>query len=359
MEKIKTVSLNEIYKIAYRGLPLSIRKEQTLEKYRQNNKKQLNEICREIGIDLLDFGNSNININEDLYSERAYEIPIILVPLLITLLKSGKKKGSYVNLLKNNKYDEISLEQKLEFIKAYEKELYNIKNYSDISNDEIKKAIDNLKNKAELADRVRKFVESVDSGVLSTIRRDLYNINKVDEYSMVALPYLGWIRDYVKGFFDINNVMSQDFWGDGCPHRDSVPECSNMLCKKRIPYADNPCIKCLLRDCCNKCRLYAECSNNSKTNPFFDSVIREHERVHFTEIYIGMIKKAHERFYDFLSEYKEVVDLNSMSKALPYDEDVVKAHISEVLFNSESQFEKHVISDVLNTLENNGVVRNK
>jgi len=355
MKKMQTVDLKDIYIRAYSKLPSDDQKFVSLEDYKRNNRKQLEAWCKNLGICLFNFNQKKAVGYERAFRTRKYDIPVILAPLLIAVLRSDGSIGQYISLIRTGKQEKITYEQKLEFIKIYEEELFDSKEYASISDEEIKSMVDMLRSSAEQSKNVNEFVKEIDSGILTTIRRDIYNINKINEYSEVALPQLGWLRNYVRVVYKNEPLFPSDFSEDGCPNRDSMPECSNILCKERAHCDDNDCA---WREVCNKCSIYNHCNKRSKTNPFFDSVIKDCEREYFTTIYIGMLKKAHERFYDFLSEYKDVTDgYFASSCELPQDiESNVEKNLVEALFNSDAQFDKHIESSTLKKLEENGIV---
>ena len=363
MIKMETVTLNDVYRVAYNSLLQSEVELPCFQKYRENNKKQLSLICKELGINVSDFGDESIKAEESSYNGRAYAIPIILVPLLVAILKSGRRKGSYISLLKSGEHKLITQKQKDDFICIYEEAFNDIKQHLPTSqlptDEEIRGMIDTLKSKAKQAEAVAMFVDKVDSVILSSIRRDIYNINRVDRYGSLALPNLSWLRDYIRIFVKADDILIPvELSEEGCPNQ-SVIECSNELCKKRKPCNSKECKKCSWRDLCQRCSVYNECINDGKSNPFFDSMIKEHERKYFTEIYLGMIKNAQDKFYEFLNEYSEVTN-DYLSNGhehneVSYNEEIVKEHISKTLYEYDAQFERHIDSATLSNLVQEGI----
>jgi len=384
INELEDMKLRDVYKIAYNLLneldknsikeSLEDRIEVTSEQnminaYIDKNKKQLGNICNVLGFTFKDLDVLKEGHEKGAYGIIPPRIPIAIAPVLVAILRSGSKRGGYISKIVNKNFEKITPEEKECFIEILHEELIKAKTYSkSITDEHIESIINSLKYQVDLSDNLARYLET---GMLQAIKRDVFNINKIDMLTSVGIPNLSWIKEHVT-YYDktIESLRGMKTRSSNCPHID-ISECIHISCKNRKKCnVSDECANCDLNIMCNKCSEYNKCRSEYKTSkPFrgFDV----HERDIFTEIYIGMLQNARETFIKFVKKYTDEFDDNENSfisnipiNDISNDEDIdmdmsedvikiIKQSVKKILF--DDGYDRFVCSETLENLEAMGI----
>lgn len=168
----KTVSLNEIFMEVYekKSDVKDVKTADSLYKsFVKDNTKKLKEIFKAIGCDIEEFKND----------KDRYDLPIVVAEIFKLYITENSGKGSYISKLKNKKFTDITIDEKVDFIdKIKDKIKERYKN--DINETDIYRELEDLYEqwKAEAI-----YSEDVKKEILNT---ELY-INSILEAAMIQV----------------------------------------------------------------------------------------------------------------------------------------------------------------------------
>lgn len=190
----KTVALNEILMELYAQREnIEINKIETkfspYKDFAKDTTKKLKDILKALKCDIEQFKND----------KNRYDIPVVVAEILKIYLSEDSGKGSYISKIKRNKFFEITLEEKINFINKVVEKLRD-KYKEDSNKEKVFKEIDDLEKswigEAEYSEEVKDEVIETESIINMIMEACMFKVGSISELDGLVTVDSGKSVDY-------------------------------------------------------------------------------------------------------------------------------------------------------------------
>lgn len=204
----RLVALNEIFMDMYSQKNNISKKnidtaDSDFKNFAKDNTKKLKAIFKAIEFDIEQFKNDRDR----------YKIPCVIAEVIKIYLNEKSGKGTFISKLKSEKFDDISYEEKLEFIDTIEDTLAT--KYSDCLKtengyNELELLVMKWKARAEFNNYVKEKIVRTQKNISSLIKDQMEQISSIDKFDGVISVEKPLTENELKAIFNYNKINRED-----------------------------------------------------------------------------------------------------------------------------------------------------